>query len=215
MKKFKCAILVAMMSLCSVLSYASDYDTDYINIPSSYINNNNSQLLEKAATIFGKTYRLTLRNISLSEYWFYCDIVIEHFDEDFDVTQQCNDEYVITADSPIIVPGTTSSIEIGQGAYDIVVHSEVRLYRDDDAANDDGKVVTVTYHFIENRPGGDDYYLVITFSYRRGTVTGIDEIDCEPLSVEYYDINGRKLNGPQPGIVIEKQGNKVTKKMYR
>jgi hypothetical protein len=213
MKQFRKAILVVMLSLCSLVSYASDYDTDYIDIPQSYINSSsNSQLLEKAARIFGKTYRLTLRNIYLSEYWFYCDIVIEHFEEDFDVTQTCSNEYPQNESSS---PATTSSIRVGKTAYDIVIHSEVRLYRDD---ND--KTITVTYHFTEKVPSSgnynqDDYFLVITFPYNRDTITGIGSVECEPLSVEYFDIQGRKLNGPQPGIVIEKQGNKTTKKLYR
>ncbi|MBP5689045.1 MAG: hypothetical protein J6X22_10465 [Muribaculaceae bacterium] len=45
--------------------------------------------------------------------------------------------------------------------------------------------------------------------------TSIDDLEITPTSIEYYDIQGRKLDGPQPGIVIEKQGDKVTKKMYR
>ena len=212
MKNLRSAILIAMLSVCSFMCFAGDYDTDYIDIPKSYINNNNSQLLEKAARIFGKPYRLTLRNIFLSEHWFYCDIVIENFEEDFDVTQTCDNEFPQDGSTS---PSTTSSISVGKTAYDIVVHSEVRLYRDDDA-----KTVSVTYHFTEQTPSSgnynqDDYYLVITFPYNRDTITGIGNVDCEPLSVEYYDLQGRKLNGPQPGIVIEKQGNKVSKKMYR
>ena len=63
MKLFRKAILVVMLSLCSLVSYASDYDTDYITIPESYINNNNSKLIVKAVKIFRKTYNLTLKNI--------------------------------------------------------------------------------------------------------------------------------------------------------
>ena len=214
MRVFRNAFLVVMMSVCSLLSYASEYDTDYINIPKSYINNNNTQLLEKAARIFGEEYRLTLKNIYLSEYWFYCDIVIEHFEEDFDVTQTCSNEY---SQQQSTSPGTTSSITVGKNAYDIVVHSEVRLDRENDS---DEQTVTVTYHFTEQVPASgsynqDDYYLVITFPYTRQTWTGIDNVEIAPSSIEYYDLQGRKLNGPQPGIVIEKQGNKTTKKIYR
>lgn len=195
-----------------MLSYASEYDTDYITIPESYINNGNSQLLEKAARIFGETYRLTLRNIYLSDHWFYCDIVIEHFEEDFDVTQECDNEY---PQEQSVGAETQSSISIGKGAYDIVVHSEVRLYRDDDEQN-----ITVTYHFTEQVPASgnynqDDYYLVITFPYNKKTWTAIDNVECAPSSIEYFDLQGRKLDGPQPGIIIEKQGNITRKKLYR
>ncbi len=212
MKNLRSAILIAMLSVCSFMSFASEYDTDYITIPESYINNNNSQLLEKAVTIFRKPYNLTLKNIYLSEFWFCCDIVIEHFEEDFDVTQQCDNEYPQNQSTG---SETQSSITIGKTAYDIVVHSEVRLYREDDEQK-----ITVTYHFTELVPSSgdydqDDYYLVITFPYNKKTWTGIDGIDVNQMSVEYYDLQGRKLNGPQPGIVIEKQGNKVSKKMYR
>ena len=153
-----------------------------------------------------------LKNIYLNEYWFYCDIVIEHFKEDFEVTQQCDNEYPQQQNTD---PGTTSSISIGQGAYDMVVHSEVRLYRSDNEQN-----ITVTYHFTEQVPSSSsynqsDYYLVITFPYNKKTWTGIGSIEADASSIEYYDLQGRKLTGPQPGIVIEKQGNKTTKKIYK
>lgn len=203
MKKILLALLIG---LCSLSSHADSYDTDYITIPESYINSpGQTYLLEKAATIFNNEYRLTLTNIYLSESWFYCDIVIEHFEDDFIVTQSCDSEFPQSQAGE----GTTSSIDIGKTAYDIVVHSMVRLYRDDDEKN-----VTVTYHFTDTGKQ-NDYYLVITFPYNKKTWTGINDVTLTPTSVEYYDLQGRKLNAPQPGIVIEKQGNKVTKKLYR
>lgn len=206
MKNLRNSILVVFMSLCSLISYADKFDTDYITIPESYINNiGHTYLLEKAAKIFNKEYRLTLTNIYLSEYWFNCDIVIEHFEDPFEVTQSCSNEYPQTVGNA----GTQSSISVGSTAYDIVVHSEVRLCRENDEQD-----ITVTYHFTDTWKQ-DDYYLVITFPYNKRTVTGLNSIGLgEPSSVEYYDIQGRKLNGPQLGIVIEKQGNKVVKKMY-
>lgn len=203
MKKIILALLIGM---CSLSSYADVYDTDYITIPESYINSpGQTFLLEKAATIFRKDYKLTLTNIYLSESWFYCDIVIEHFEDDFDVTQSCDNEYPQSQSGP----GTASSISIGKTAYDIIVHSEVRLYRADDEQD-----ITVTYHFTDTW-NQDSYDLIVTFPYNNRTWTGINEVSVTPTSVEYYDLQGRKLNGPQPGIVIEKQGDKVTKKMYR
>lgn len=203
----KKTFLALLLGLCSLTSFADKYDTDYITIPESYINNTGQTfLLEKAARIFQNEYRLTLTNIYLSECWFHCDIVIEHFEDDFDVTQQCDNEYPQSQSSS---SETSSSISIGKTAYDIVIHSEVRLYREDDEQN-----ITVTYHFTDTWKQ-DDYYLVVTFPYNQRTWTGINDVTITPTSVEYYDLQGRKLNGPQPGIVIEKQGNKVTKKMYR
>ncbi len=212
MKKLRNTILVVVMGLCSMLSYASEYDTDVISIPKEYINNNNSQLLEKAATIFNHEYKLTLRNIHLSEYWFYCDIVLEKFEDDFDVTQQCDNEY---PQSQSTGAGETSSITIGKDAYDIVVSSKVRLYRDDEEQE-----ITVTYHFTQKTQSSgnymaDDYYLVIKFPYTKQTWTSIDKVECVPSSVEYYDLQGHKLSAPQPGIIIEKQGNTTRKKLYR
>lgn len=203
MKKILLALLIG---LCSLSSHADSYDTDYITIPESYINSPGpTYLLEKAATIFNKEYRLTLTNIYLSESWFYCDIVIDHFEDDFIVTQSCDSEFPQSQAGE----GTTSSIFVGKTAYEIVVQSKVRLYRDDDEKN-----VTVTYHFTDTGKQ-NDYYLVITFPYNKKTWTGINDVTLTPTSVEYYDLQGRKLNAPQPGIVIEKQGNKVTKKLYR
>ena len=212
MKQLRNTIVVVMLSMCSLVSYADWYDRDEITIPKAYINNGNTQLLEKAAKIFGETYKLTLKNIYLSEYWFYCDIVIEKFEDDFEVSQTCDSEYPQDQSTGA---GTTSSIIVGKDAFDIVVHSEVRLYREDDE-----KEITVTYHFVKQTPSSgsyvqDDYYLIVKFPYNRETWTGINDVEIAPTSVEYFDIQGRKLNGPQPGIVIEKQGNKTTKKLYR
>lgn len=228
MKKLRSTILVLMMSLCSVLSYADETDFDILTIPKSYINSTSTyspQLVEKAATIFGEHYNLTLTNIYLSEFWFYCDIIIENFSgfpSDLTVTQTCDVEYPQQqgATDPGVISQLSQPSQI-QG-YDIFVHSEVRLYFDENAANyepvddnDNGKIITVTYHF-ENHYKNDDYYLIVKFPYNKKTVTGINGIELgEPISVEYYDLQGRKLNGPQPGIVIEKQGNKTTKKIYK
>ena len=200
-----------MMSLCSLFSYASEYDTDYITIPESYINHNNTQLLEKAAEIFGTEYRLTLKNVYLSDFWFYCDIVIEKFKDNFEVTQECSNEYPQSTSND---PGTTSSITVTKDSWDIIVHSQVRLTQ----SNND-RTITVTYHFTEQVPASgsynqDDYYLVLTFPYNRRTITGIDNIECTPI-VEYYDLQGNKLDRPCSGIVIEKQGNITRKKLYR
>ena len=77
MKNLRNTILVVVLSMCSLASYASWYDRDEIIIPKSYINNTGQTfLLEKAAKIFGTKYELELTNIYLSQYWFCCDIVI-------------------------------------------------------------------------------------------------------------------------------------------
>lgn len=215
MKKILLALLIG---LCSLSSYASWFDRDEITIPPEYINNiGKTYLMEKAARIFGKEYRLTLTNIRLSEYWFICDIEIDDFDHDasrFEVTQHCDDEY---DQSHSAGPGTTSTITWYNKPYYFVVHSEVRLQR-----SDEQKDITVTYHFtnVTSTSGdylNDDYYLILTFPYNDDRVpTAIDGVEVrECTAVEYYDLQGRKLNAPQPGIVIEKQGNKVTKKLYR
>lgn len=215
MKQLRNAVIVVMLSLYSFASYADVYDTDYLTIPASYINTTSSikpQLVEHAATIFGEQYSLTLTNIQLGPYWFFCDIIIEKFDgfpQHLIVEQSADVEFPQEQASEST--GTISTISepsIVQG-YDLFVHSEVRLYNDGIEKN-----VTVTYHFI-NTYKNDDYYLVVTFPYNQNTWTGINDVEIAPTAVEYYDLMGRKLNGPQPGIVIEKQGNKTTKKIYK
>ncbi|MBR5119258.1 MAG: hypothetical protein IK100_11545 [Muribaculaceae bacterium] len=214
MKNLRNTLLVVMLSLCSFASYADETDYDILTIPASYINSSSTyspQLVEKAATIFGEHYNLTLTNIYLSEYWFYCDIIIENFSgfpSDLTVTQICDNEYPQEDATDSGTISTLSQPSQVQG-YDIFVHSEVRIYRADEE-----KTITVTYHF-ENHYKNDDYYLIVKFPYNHETWTGINDVTITPTSVEYYDIQGRKLDGPQPGIVIEKQGDKVTKKMYR
>ena len=158
-------------------------------------------------------WKITDKNIK-NDHKFYDFLLdyIEHFEEDFDVTQHCDNEY---PQSQSYDPGTSSSIMIGKTAYDFVVHSEVRLYRDDEEQS-----ITVTYHFTELMPSSenynqDDYYLVITFPYNKKTWTAIDNVECSQSSIEYYDLQGRKLDAPQPGIIIEKHGNVTRKKLYR
>ena len=203
--------MAAILGLCSLCAGAELYDADHIIIPASYINNSSqTYLLEKAAVIFGNPYRLTLTNIYLSEYWFCCDIVIEHFEDNFIVTQQCDNEYL---QSQATGPGTTSSISQGTTAYDIVVHSEVRLLREDEEQN-----ITVTYHFVQDIPNSgnyavDMYDLVITFPYNRQTWTNISNVSISDV-IEYYDLQGHKLNKPVPGIIIEKRNNVTRKVIY-
>ena len=220
MKNLRNTILVVVLSMCSLVSYASWYDRDEIIIPKSYINNTEQTfLLEKAAKIFGTEYELELTNIYLSQYWFCCDIVINEAEYglgQFEVTQECSNEYNQSQSGE----GSTSSISWSR-PFDLVVHSEVRLHNNG-AEHDgqDGDFVVVTYHFTRTTSTSgsyqnDDYYLIVKFPYTRETWTGINNVEITPTSVEYYDLQGRKLNGPQPGIVIEKQGNKATKKIYR
>lgn len=219
--------------MCSLVSYAafvnpqaanyipSGADVDEFTIPANYINSTyNPQLFEKTATIFNKTYTITIKNVYLTQYWFRCTILIEDFYDGVDVTQTVlgqGNEYPQGSGDP----GTTSSIQVVETNFGVEARSNVRLI-----ASDDRKLITVVYHFSEvvNNPtyDGDDYYVVLNFPYNdpetppAPPITGIDSIELgQTTSFEYYDLMGRKLNGPQPGIVIEKQGNKTTKKLYR
>ena len=41
--------------------------------------------------------------------------------------------------------------------------------------------------------------------------TAIEEIEAEEAEVEYYNLQGVKVENPEKGIFIKKQGNKTTK----
>lgn len=224
--------------MCSLVSYAAfvnpetaNYippgaDFDEFEIPAAFINSNDysqyeTQLFEKAATIFGTEHTIVIKNVYLTPFWFRCNIVIENYDEMVDVTQtvvgQGNEYPQGSGDL-----GTTSTIDVVSTSFDIIARSNVRLL-----ASDERKLITVIYHFTEDVPSspgyhGDNYYVILNFPYNDPDTppappyTGIDSIEIgEPTAVEYYDLMGRKLDRPQPGIVIEKQGNKTTKKLYR
>lgn len=215
--------------MCSLVSYAylnpetvnyvSGIDVDEFTIPASHINTGNSQLFEKATTIFKKRYTITISKVYLTQYWFRCTILIEDFDDDVEVTQTVvgDDGYEQGSGDP----GTTSTMEVYHTTFGVEARSNVRL-----KASNETKMITVVYHFSEvvNNPtyDGDDYYVVLNFPYNdpetppAPPITGINGIEIgEPAAIEYFDLMGRKLNGPQPGIVIEKQGNKTTKKIYK
>jgi len=214
----KKTILALLLGLCALSSYAYMYDWNELPmIPKGYINQDeeslyNAFLYEKNVTIFGEEYPLIIRNIKLSRYWFECDIVIDNYDDEYIVSQEVNSEGVEYPQNGDNTQSTESTISTSTNSHEFIVHSRVRLYGHG-VPNDD---IKITYHFTDIYQQ-NKYDLILHFPYfEEAIITGIDSIELgEPTAVEYYDLQGRKLDGPRSGIVIEKQGNKVTKKMYR
>ena len=207
-------IFVLLIGLCSLSSYAwNDLDRDIIELDETYINNNQATLKEKAVTIFGKSYTVYGGKVKLSPTWFTAQIVIkpESNSDDLQLTNHVVQSCAIEDEIPD-THGYTSECDVTlYQNYDFMIVSKVHLLKQQSNFGD----VTVSYTIYDY--GKDNTFtLDLVFPYMPNTITAIDEMSIENNSaIEYYDLQGRKLNGPQPGIVIEKQGNKVTKKMYR
>ena len=53
--------------------------------------------------------------------------------------------------------------------------------------------------------------IILSFDDNEGIVTGIEEIDADNAPVEYYNLQGVKVENPEKGIFIKKQGGKAVK----
>ena len=212
MRKF---VFVLLIGLCSLSSNAyNDLNSDTIRLDSlHYINNPQAVLKQKAVEIFQKDYTVFVYNVELSESWFKADVAVRYNGqgswsvEDWSVSQSCDYEE-LNPDHK----GKTSdcSTDLFQN-YDFEIHSIVHLRKHDEYGD-----VHVTYTITDESNYSDRFNLVLVFPYIPSTITSIDDVAIDwQQPVEYYDLQGRKLNGPQPGIVIEKQGNKAIKKFFR
>lgn len=201
-------ILFSVLLLLGVLSgsaYSGDYDI--IELNEHFINKPSSIMKEVAVRIFNKDYVVYVQNIKLNHNWFMADILISGAWDalDYGVEQYCEYE-----DKEPDVHGNKSSIEteMYQG-YDFMIKSIVHLKKHEYGDME----VVYTIHDIAN--WNNTFDLVLRFPYEDNTVTAIETIGSDMQPIEYFDLMGRKLNGPQPGIVIEKLGNKTTKKIYK
>lgn len=210
-----------LLGICSLISYADSYHF--------YTNFGKDGELEKYESIFDR-YTVKIDNVAKSESRYVaCTITItlsESVDEkDIEIYRCHADGTHLDGDvnSPVWNMKLQPSINPDWCNYSYIT-------------NDDGKVVkftfTDTFHeslLKEENPNCNSlHYLIydrhettphnimirITNILYYEVVTSIDNVLVD-APVEYFDIQGRKLNGPQPGIVIEKQGNKTTKKIYK
>ena len=201
-------ILFSVLLTLGVLS-GSAYNDDYdiIDLNDNFINNSTAIMKEVAVEIFNKEYVVYVQNINLNHNWFMADILIKKAWDvlNYDVEQYCEYE-----DKTPDVHGNMSSIEVAMYQnYDFMISSIVHLKKHEYGQME----VVYTIHDIAN--WNNTFDLVLRFPYEDTTVTAIETIGGDKQPIEYFDIQGRKLNGPQPGIVIEKQGNKTTKKIYK
>jgi hypothetical protein len=52
---------------------------------------------------------------------------------------------------------------------------------------------------------------IIDIYMNEDPATGIDEVGAEAGAVEYYNLQGVKVENPEKGVFIKKQGGKTTK----
>lgn len=209
----KKTILALLLCLGALSSYAwNDLDHDVIELDATYINKNNT-LKQKSVTIFGKSYVVYVNKVKLSPTWFRADIVIRPSSgqsEDLELAESVV-QYCDIEDPNPDVHGYQSECDVTlYQNYDFMIMSKVHLLKPANFGN-----VTVSYTLFDWGKL-NTFTLDLVFPYVPTTITAIDELSVDNNApIEYYDLQGRKLDGPQSGIVIEKQGSKVTKKVYR
>jgi len=163
---------------------------------------------EEAVEIFNKQYIVYIDNIKLNHNWFTANIMIKNaWDlKDYKVEQFCKHE-----DKNPDVHGNKSTIETDLFQnYDFMISSVVHLLKHEYGQME----VVYTIHDVANWDNTFD--LVLRFPYENTTVTAIDTVEGDQMQpVEYFDLQGHKLNAPTSGIIIEKKGGKVSKKLYR
>lgn len=205
MRKFFVTALVALTALCG---NAYNVDRDIIDLNDSFINNSTAIMKEEAVEIFNKQYIVYIDNIKLNHNWFTANIMIKNaWDlEDYKVEQFCKHE-----DTEPDVHGNHSSLETTMFQnYDFMIVSVVHLLKHEYGQME----VVYTIHDAAN--WNNTFDLVLRFPYENTTVTAIDALEGDQMQpVEYFDLQGHKLNGPTSGIIIEKKGGKVSKKLYR
>lgn len=203
MRKFFVTTLIALSAMCG---NAYNVDRDIIELDESYINKQ-AIMKEKAVEIFGTKYIVYINNVNLNHNWFTASISIsDAWDlKDYEVEQSCDHE-----DKTPDVNGYKSTIETTMFQnYDFMINSVVHLQRH---AYGDMEVV----YTIHDAANWNTFDLVLRFPYMDTTVTGIDAVATDVMQpVEYYDLQGHKLSAPTSGIIIVKQGDKVSKKLYR
>ncbi|MBO5539543.1 MAG: hypothetical protein J5980_01205 [Muribaculaceae bacterium] len=207
MKKIFIACMACLTSLCA-LAY-NNLDSDEIMLTDVYINKENNTLVEKAVTIFGQDYKVEVSNIVLSPIWFHCNIVIKNVwsSDDYLVTQRSDDEDFTEAPQGRIRRSTIET-SLHQN-YDLMIDSWMHLKE----ITDYGTVEIVYTIYDADQKNAFD--LILKFPYNEHTITAVNDIHVDNQPVEYYDLNGMKLAGPRPGIVIEKRGDCVTKKVVK
>lgn len=205
MRKFFITALVALTALCGS-AYSVDYDI--IDLNDSFINNSTAIMKERAVKIFNQDYTVYIDNIKLNHNWFTANIIIKNaWDlKDYTVEQFCKHE-----DKNPDVHGNKSTIETDLFQnYDFMISSVVHLLKHEYGQME----VVYTIHDVANRDNTFD--LVLRFPYENTTVTAIEALGGDDMQpAEYYDLQGHKLNAPTSGIIIVKQGGKVSKKLYR
>ncbi len=205
MRKFFVTALVALTALCG-----NAYNGDFaiIDLNDSFINNSTAIMKERAVKIFNKEYIVFINNIKLNHNWFTANIIIKDAWnlEDYKVEQSCKHE-----DKNPDVHGNKSTIETDLFQnYDFMISSVVHLLKHEYGQME----VVYTIHDVANRDNTFD--LVLRFPYENTTVTAIDALEGDQMQpVEYFNLQGHKLNAPTSGIIIEKKGGKVSKKLYR
>ncbi len=206
MRKFFVGAMLALGVLCG---NAYNTDHDFIDLNDSFINSSSAIMKEKAVTIFGKEYKVYVKNIKLNHNWFMADIIIG--DGAWSVDDYTVEQYCKWEDPNPDSYGNKSVLETSMHQnYDFMISSIVHLQK-----HEYGEM-EVIYTIHDNANFDNTFDLVLKFPYEGGTVTAIEALDNDLMQpVEYYDLQGHRLMAPTSGIIIEKQGNKVSKKLYR
>lgn len=212
MRKFFISAVFALSVLCGYAQEYVDVDRVVIEIPAHFINNHSS-LKEKFVKIFGAEYTIYVQNIQLSPNWFTADIIATNDKEGtWDIEEWSIEQVCKLEDKTADVHGNTSSCKptLYQN-YDFSISSVMHLLTPDDFGD-----IEIEYIIRDKRDPNTKFTLVLVFPYHKNTITGINDVQVEQQQqAEYYDLQGNRLPAPTHGIIIEKRGNKVSKKLYK
>ena len=100
--------------------------------------------------------------------------------------------------------GTKENLSLASGA----IIADVKC----SGTETDGKLV-MTINVDWKQDGGGVIPILVVFNGTHVGTTGVIDVEISDTEapVEYYDLNGRRLHNPERGIVIRRQGNKVSK----
>lgn len=127
---------------------------------------------------------------------------------------QCGDIYGNADDETLdlgIADGLESIINLGTNEF------KVKTYLSWDHQEGDVQTGYGVYRYYNYLIDINLYDNTITFKIKRGGVTGIESISVEnsEAPVEYFNLQGVRVENPENGLYIVRQGNKVSKQLIR
>jgi len=214
MRKLFTILLVMAFSLCA---YSNEYHY--------YFSMDNQGKLDKYE-INAHSFVVTVKELTLSESGYVkCEITI-------DCPNEAKEYVILRRHANGAVRGSDESdaqwnmalqpsINPNWCAYEVLEDGEdgclIRFVDTFESSllEDELSTVNALRYYLRDNVTGHTLNIQIANVFFYEIVTGINGIGNDNIPVEYYDLSGNKLQAPTSGIIIEKKGNIVCKKLYR